>query len=343
MGVEAMRKLIPLIGVFLLAGCTTQTGPDSNTEVFQTPEQAAVTRRQKLIVEWRDLATKIANAQRPDITTRRHDQNFAVIFSADGIERTADLSPLTEKLAGSAGKEHEPLRAFLAEQMGEFDRDRLAKMGFEKAKSLIHPLLANTKQTVELTALGHRQPPISTRVVIDLNWIPVVRWPDSDAYTPLDPEHAEAWKVSESQINEAARANLKKTFAQLRAAPFDTTDLPGMGRYAALRDNVDPAIVLLPEFLEMVRKEWKSSDDLVMFLPSRSSVTFIERKNTRLLDRMIPQWSKLYAKVSEPLISQMVLSGDGGLTLFSYAPPVAADPTTRPKGPTTKMAPYVVH
>src|SRR5689334_6841781 len=67
-GVMIMRNLI-LFGVLCSTGCSSQTGPDANTGVFKTPEQAGEARRQKLMLDWQEMALRIANADRPDIRT----------------------------------------------------------------------------------------------------------------------------------------------------------------------------------------------------------------------------------------------------------------------------------
>ena len=55
------RKLMVIALVFLVAGgCSKQVGPDSNTEVFQTAEQAAAARKEKLLVDWQEMAARIA-------------------------------------------------------------------------------------------------------------------------------------------------------------------------------------------------------------------------------------------------------------------------------------------
>ncbi len=334
-----------ILVLVLLAGCTTQTGPDSHTEVFKTPEQAAAARRDKLRADWQDMAVKINNSDRPDAKTHKHPtQAFALLVQADGVERTIDLSPLAEKMTGAMGKEREPIRALLSREMAAMDRDRLMKMGFDQVKALLYPTLANGKQLQGMWANGATEAPISVRLVIDLNWVPVVRWPGGEAQTAVDPSVAKAWVVNESLVCDAAIGNLKRDFisAGMKQPIYDTVDLPGLGRYGTLRSGMDAGFVLLPEFLTGVRRAWNMEDDLVIFLPSRTSVTFIERKNEKLLDKMIPEWSKLYGKVSEPLLGTMVLSGEKGLTLLSYKPggTAATKPAT---GPATKPRVYIVN
>jgi hypothetical protein len=345
-----MRRFnINKIGVVVLAagvvagvgGCSTETGPDSHTDVFQTAGEAAAARRAKLRRDWLELASRIANAERPDVKTRMVDP-FSLVLSADGVEQTVDLTPISEKLAYANGKEREPIRAFMAERWTEFDRARLKAIGFERARGMLVPYLANMKQTEEMTSKAGGRAPVTNVVVIDLNWVPVVRWPGTGAQTPVEQEVATAWNVPGKQVSDAALANLRQAFATNGdKAVFETTELPGQGRYGSLRSGTDASVILLPAFLASVRRAWKTTDDLVLFVPSRNSVNMIERRNERLLNMMIPQWSNRVGQLSDPLIGQMILDGDSGLSLLSYVPPSAATkPATKPA--TTNRV-YIVH
>jgi hypothetical protein len=324
--------LVALAGL-TMAGCSKQTGPDSNTAVFKTAEQATAARKQKLLVDWQEMAAKIANAERPDIRTIKAP-GFALQLSADGVTQTLDLTPLSEKLMDSMGKEREPIRAYLAQKVPEFDRARLKALGFERVRAMLYPYVANTKQTTALAAPDTGKAPITNAVVLDLNWVPVARWPGTAAQTPIDADVVAAWRVSEAQVNAAAMANLRAALARETQLGFETIDLPGLGRYGSLRSDVDPTIILLPEFLAAVRKEWKTDSDLVISFPSRTTVNFLERKNEKLLNRMIPEWTKMYGTVTEPMVSTMILVGDGGLSLLNYAAPStkpATAPATKPR------------
>jgi hypothetical protein len=327
--VRNSRVLLPVLLVLsLLAGCKGQTGPDSNTQVFQTAEQAAAARKEKLLLDWQEMAARIANGERPDIRTSKA-RGFALHLSADGVEQDLDLTPISEKLMSALGKERHPIHAYLAEKFPAFDRARLEKMGFARARAMLYPYLANTKQTSSLAGLDTTHPPIVNPVVLDLNWVPVARWPGTSAQTAIDAELASDWKVTGEQVNAAAMANLRKTFADRTQSPFETIDLPGMGRYGSLRSDVDPTILLLPDFVAAVRKEWKTDGDLVISFPSRTTVNFLERKNEKLLNRMIPEWTRLATVAPQPMLSTMLLAGDKGLSLLNYAPP-STRPVTKP-------------
>jgi hypothetical protein len=341
---EAFLSASPLlrfavsIPLLLLLGCSSQTGPDSNPEVFKTVDQASAARKQKLLLDWQEMTMKIANAERPDVRTIKAE-GFAVKMSADGVERTIDLTPLHEKLDQNTGKEREPIRAYLADQFPVLDRARLKAIGFERARPMLRPMLANTKRTGELTPVDTKQPPITNRVVIDLNWVPVVQWPGTQARTAVDADLAGAWGVTGAQVSAAAMENLRRTFAARSEAPFETIELPGLGRYGTLRSGVDPAVMLLPEFIAAVRAEWKTADDLVISFPSPLTISFLEQKNEKLLKTLMPEWSKLYTKVSDPMIGTMILATDKGLSLYSYAATPATKPATQPA---TKRV-YIVH
>ena len=328
-----MPRLCLLLLVIGVSACTSQTGPDANTEVFKTPEQAGDYRRQRLRSDWADLAARIANAERPDIRTIRASDGFALLASADGVQRRIDLTPISEQLSDGQGKEREPIRIYLARELPKLDRDRLIAIGFARAQPLLWPHLANSKQLSEMGVAGRDEKPIARQVVVDLFNVPVARWPGSEARSAIDSGVARDWKIPEEEIIAAAMQNLRRSIEGTGIA-FETQDLPGMGRYGSLRGATDPAVVLLPEFLTQVRQQWNTTDDLILFMPSRSSMTFTESKNTRLLDRMVPEWSKLYANVSEPLIPTMLVAGDKGLSLSNYRP--ATLPTT---GPTTRPGP----
>jgi hypothetical protein len=330
--------MIVVMTALCLPSCTSQTGPDSNVEVFKTPEEAGAYRRQKLVAEWQELAARIANAERPDIRTGKADQ-FALMSSADGVQRRIDLSPLAESLSGNTGKERDILWQFLSKELAALDRDRLIQMGFERARPMIWPHLANSKQLSEMGITGRREAPVATQVVVNLYNVPVVRWPDTEARAAIDSGVVSEWKVPEDQVIAAGLENLKRSFEK-SSDVYDTVDLPGMGRYGSFRSGSDAAVVLLPQFLAHVRKNWNTSDDLAMFMPSRVSVMFVESKNTRLLDRMIPQWEILYTKVTDPLIPTLVVASDSGLKLSTYKPTTrpATAPEIKPGAPAPKPA-----
>lgn len=337
-GPRADSPLLPLSLsiLLLLAGCSSQTGPDANPQVFKTPEQAQATRKAKLLLDWQEMTERFANADRPDISTTKAE-GFAVKMSADGVDRTVDLTPLHERLTANTGKEREPIRAFLAQQFPELDRARLKKLGFDRAAPMFRPMLANMKRTAELTPADAAQAPVVNRVVIDLNWIPAVNWPGSQARTAIDADVLSAWGVPAERVNAAALENLRKTLPADADQIFETTELPGLGRYGSLRADVDPAILLLPDFLAAVRKAWNTADDLVISFPSMRTINFCERKNEKLLKALIPTWQAI--KAADPMITTLLLDADAGLSLCDFKPTEPAKPATVP---TTKRV-YIVN
>lgn len=329
--------LLLLLGMALIS-CSSNEGKDANTDVFKTPEQAAATRKEKLLLDWQELTCRIANARRPDIKTQKHPKlGFAILLSADNVEYTIDLNPLASKLIGAAGKERDTIIDYLAKEVPAFDRIRLKAMGFEQASRLLYPVLASDRQTQALATPGLREMPIVNRVVIDLNWLPVIRWPGSEAQTAIDPELVSTWRISEAVVNNAAIANLKRDFIGMAEA-YDTIDLPSLGRYGTFKGASPAEFILLPELLTGVRRAWETGDDLVVFAPTRNTVMFVQSKNTKLLDMLWPEWSKLYGKASEPLLGHMMLLNEKGLSLFTYTP-AKTQPASKP---TTKPKPYIV-
>src|SRR5688572_628895 len=244
-----------------LSSCTSQTGPDANVEVFKTPEQAGDYRRQRLLSDWGDLAARIANAERPDVRASKATDGFELICSAEGVQRRIDLAPVREQIEAAAGKEREPIRAFLLKEMPKLDRDRLIKIGFSGARAKLWPDLANAKQLGEMGIPGQSEKPIARAVVVDLFNVPVMRWPGSEARTAIDVGVAREWGVPEDQVIAAAMENLKRS-VEGPGILFETIDLPGMGKYGSLRGGAEAAVVLLPEFLAQVRKQWNTTDDL---------------------------------------------------------------------------------
>ena len=84
-GIISSGVVLAILG--LVGGCSTETGPDSHTDVFKTAGEATEARRAKLRREWQDLASRIANAERPDVKTRKVDP-FGLVLSADGVGRS---------------------------------------------------------------------------------------------------------------------------------------------------------------------------------------------------------------------------------------------------------------
>jgi len=67
-----MLKLLISVGCgAVLAGCGSQAGPDVNTQVFETAEQARANREAKFIAGWNQTALAILQSDRPDVAATR--------------------------------------------------------------------------------------------------------------------------------------------------------------------------------------------------------------------------------------------------------------------------------
>jgi hypothetical protein len=78
---------------------------------------------------------------------------------------------------------------------------------------------------------------------------------------------------------------------------------------------------------------------LVISLPTRNSANFLERKNERLLNQLMPDWTRRATASPDAMLATMLLASDGGLTLLQYQAASSAATTK----PTTKPRVYIVH
>jgi hypothetical protein len=177
------------------------------------------------------------------------------------------------------------------------------------------------------------------QVVANLYRVTVIRRPPpASTQVPVTAALADAWQAAPGEIDAAAMQNLRDGLAT--ASDFvETTTFGPSGRSGALKGNVDPAVILLPEFLAAIQREWKTSDNLVLFLPATSSITFVEQHNVRLLDLLVPQWKRNLSSTPDALYGQLLLRDAERLSPFGHEP--ATKPATRPAA--TKPAPYIVH
>ena len=111
-----------------------------------------------------------------------------------------------------------------------------------------------------------------------------------------------------------------------------------MGRIGNLKSSTDPAVILLPEFLAAVQKMWKTEDNLILFAPSATGITFAEEHNQKLLDAVTPQWQKQLLATPSPLSEQLLLRTPAKITFANFKP--TTKPTTTPA---TKPVPYIAH
>ena len=70
--------------------------------------------------------------------------------------------------------------------------------------------------------------------------------------------------------------------------------------------GTDPAVVLTPSFLRLVRETWGTADDLALLAATGMSVQFCEAKNTALIDRIWPAWQHAVSRLASLLAVAIV-------------------------------------
>jgi hypothetical protein len=332
-----MRQ-INLVATFLalLTGCSSG-GVDSHTEVFKTPEQASKERYEILLKQHKELAVSVLKFARPDVEAKvAEGPNIAI--AADGVSRTVDLTPIEDQLVRQPDQERNLLRHYLTEQLRPFDVERLKTIGFAKARKWCSYELVNGRDLDAMQKQAGDAKLVSAVVVTNLHRVAVIRRGEPVPTMPVTAATLEAWHVTPEQVDEAATANLKRALGTKEL--FSELAYGGMGRSGTIKQGVPAAVILLPEFLQAVQKAWDTNDDLVLFAPGPGAVTFVERRNDRLLTILVPQWRKILADSNNPLSSQLLIRDREKLALFVYQPPGATKPAT---APATKAAPYIVH
>lgn len=317
---------------FLLILCTFATGcadnaPDSNVEVFQTVNEVAAARRARQVQIWKDAAASMMQTERPDVKATPAAEGFAIDVEADGVRHQIDLSPIAEPLAAESTRSTEVLREHLRRQLPSFDQQRMAKLPLERVRGRIRPILVNSTKLDEASAaIGGGVPLPAKHVVFDLYWIPAVRWQHGTVATPVGPEALTAWQVPLEELQRIAIDNVR---GEVKGELFDTSTMGPAGKVGYLKPGVEAAVVLLPEFLNLVRQAWGTQDNLAMMLAAEDQIRFTEAGNKRLLDLLWPQWR---AVLMRGLSTRLVMLTESGVTGLDYAPPlyVPGRGTTQP-------------
>lgn len=345
-----MQRLltIPLL-ICLIVGCNDYNTPDVHRDVFKTPEQMALAHRAENQKAWQELAVSMVKSDRPDISAKEATGSFGVILSGDGIEQAVDLTPVEDELIHHSDREQQTLRTKLTDEYRHFDTQRFRALGFDSVRSRIYPQLVNGAQLADMeTQTAHPGPPgetatiHSTPVVVNLFWVPVVRNDAGETLLPIDRELIQTWKTTPAAVDDAAITNLRARLKQY-TTPIDTISLSSLGQSGSLKNGLGAEVILLSDFLDAVRADWKTQDDLVLFVPTRTSALVAERHNDKLLEKLLPEWKKLLPSASDPLCDQFLLRSSEGLSFFSYTPATqpSAIPATTPA--TTKPQVYIVH
>jgi hypothetical protein len=322
----------------LLSACS-HPSQDSHTEVFKTAQDAAAERLATQLKAHKELAVSVLRFSRPDIDAKPAD-GTSITIAADGITHTIDLAPIEEQLLAHQTEQRAILRKFLDEQLRPFDFDRLKLLGFAKVRTQITFLLVNDQTLGEMQTQAGYSPLRRQQIVTNLYRVAAVRTPGATqpVTVPITDSLSVAWQVSASEIDAEALHNLRAALTAAGDDLIETIAFGPRGKSGSLKSSVDPAVILLPEFLAAVQKPWSSTDNLVLFAPSPTGITFVEEHNQKLLDLLVPQWMKILVSTPSPLASQLLLRDSQKISLFAYTP------TTQPAPkPATKPTTYIVH
>jgi hypothetical protein len=316
------RLFLCLFCLAYLPACTENPTPDVHPEVFKTTGQVAHDRKAQYQQVWQDTALSILKSDRPDIDAKPLGENkFGVILQADGVRREVDLSPESRTLATQTGQTDTLLRHALRPILQDFDQQRLLALDFGRFKSQITPLLLGQVELRQRSADMQLPGLLPANPITDeLSWIPVIQWsPSIDSVCPITPQVLEKWQITPAQIDQAAMDNLKASF---RPDFFITTQFELLGKVGTIKPEFNPAIILLPEFLQSIRKAWNISGDLALLPANRRNIRFADASDTRLLNMIYPDWERTTQDTPEPLATKVLLAGNDGITVMRYDPPI---------------------
>jgi hypothetical protein len=333
-----MRSILLILLALLLSACS-HGGQDSHTEVFKTAQDAAAERLAHQLQAHKELAVSVLRFSRPDIDAKPAD-GTSITVAADGVTRSIDLAPIEEQLLAHQSEQRAILRKFLDEQLRLFDFDRLKSLGFVKIRNQVTFLLVNDQTLHELQTQAGYSPLRQQQIVTNVYRVVVVRTPGATqpVTVPITDSLTVAWQVSASEVDAEAFHNLHAALATAGDDLIETIAFGPRGKSGSLKSSVDPAVILLPEFLTAVQKSWNGTDNLVLFAPSPTGITFVEEHNQKLLDLLVPQWMKILVSTPSPLSSQLLLRDAQRISLFAYTP------TTQPSlKPATRPTTYIVH
>ncbi len=310
---------------------------DSHTEVFKTAQDVVVERRAKQLTAHKELAISVLRFSRPDLEAKSAE-GTSISVQADGVTRPIDLLPIEEQLVRHAADERAILRRYLDVQLRPFDFERLKLLSIDRVMKQASFELVNTAGLKEMQQNVGESRLQSVPVVSNIFRVTVIRRGESTVTVPVTAALLEAWKVSHTAVDAAAMENLREGLNNAGENFLESIVFGPAGCSGSLKSGIDPAVILLPEFLTAVQKAWKMQDNLVIFAPAPGGIVMVEQHNQRLLDLLVPQWKKQLATMPSALSEQFLLRDAQGISLFAYAP------TTKPATvPATKPAPYFVH
>jgi hypothetical protein len=338
-----MSRWLPMVSVLLMmvavlvVGCGPNIGPDENKQVFVTATQVASSRQAVLVKSWRDTAASILRTHRPDLAVEKLEP-FALKVSGDGYQETIDLMPLEPKLSVRGAVPQPIIREYLLGKLPQFDQRRLKSAGFEKVRTRIAPFLLSRRELTDYaTAIGSTTKPVHANDVIgSVVWAPAVFASSSDAAI-VGPDLLDAWHMSVADVDRVAQDNLRSSLNDTAIETMGSTEFVG-----SIARGTNPAIIVMPEFLPLVRRLWKTDDDLVMVIASRSDIRFVCKNDRKTQQMLASSWQKAMSDPASFSRSLLELSSKG----FAIYVPPATQPVTKPASlPATKPATriYIVH
>jgi len=327
--------LIAIVAIVLVSGCSEPATPDTNTQVFQTVDEVAASRKAQQQKNWKQTASEVMKEERPDITAAA-DSDLAIVLAADGVRQRVELNPVADALTAQPDEVYVILREYLLKQVIPFDQQRLQRLSFENVRKRIRPMLLNGMELQDISTDLGSAPPCRT-VFADLYWIPVVRWDALRPATPIGGKAMANWKVAAEEISKLAIANLANDPVE---DAFEVTSFATIGKVGALKSSTDPAIILSPNYLPAARRALGTSENLALLLATPQDVRFLPASEKRLLDSIYPNWKRIITNNRKALAKQPLLLSEQGITALAYNPPVTlVRPTSMPA--TNPMAPYL--
>lgn len=309
-----------LLSLLVVAGCPKPQPPDSNVEVFKPAEEVAAKRRLEQMSAWQAQAMQMIRAERPDVqATTQPLTPLEIDLAADGAKSKVKLTELAD-WGIPAAKKTAILRESLRPQMASFDERRLISLGFEKTKARLLPQFVPLDQSPGVYRINRAG---------ELKWMSVVAWEGSSSPGLITPDVLATWKVPAEAVDSAAIANLKPL---VKAESIEIVKFGQGQRLGDIKPGVNPAIILSPDFLPMVRSEWQISDDLVLLISSRFDVRFLGRQDRSLLTMLYPGWQQRVQQVPEVLCRSLLVLSDKGIEGIDYgaATRPATTRTTQP-------------
>jgi hypothetical protein len=330
-----------VMGIALLVSGCEDPGQDSNTQVFQTAQQAAIERRAQQHQSWQSMAQSLLAEERPGVAVKAQGDD-ALLVAADGLCQTINLVPCYETLAAHTDQERPLLRKYLLEQLRPFELKRLKSLGFDRVKPHLLPVLLSGPQLDALRKdCDPKTFPQPKLVFANLYWLTEVKW-ETFGMIPVSPAILGS-DLDQNQIDDATMENLRRQYLALPEPRLAVTDFGLVGKSARLSAAASPAAILLAEFATDAKKALSAQGDLVVIAPTPTEVDVVRRQDDALVEPMVSLARTVSARASHPLCDRPMLLDDHGLSPLVYTPatrPTATAPAATK--PAVKKHAYIV-